>query len=580
MTAQRVRLIDQHGQVIATAQVTEENGSFRGHIDPTSIHEPFRQLFEEYEEVVNSRMFSLLDDIEQKIEDLSLAVLFDDASQAKISDLQIYPKTRKVSFIPLKKETVQGVRDDSTNPGTSNSHIHALVANPSESLSVEIKRWVNPDQPEGVAILVKAALAMRNYGGGYVVIGFDNETLAPDNNNVPNNVKSLFHTDKLQGLISRFASEPFQVVVDFAEREGQLYPIIIIPPGVKSPVAAKSDLKFLDKTLISTDAVYVRSLIANNTPSTTRATWKDWQHIIDVCFDNREADIGRFLRRHLGNITPELIRQFTSLFSIAEERETTTEERLESYLRESEDRLQSVISERSLTLPPHGSWEVALLLVGKVPLHFTNTEFLNLLAANNPQYTGWPVWLDSRGFKDKYAHPFVAKGVWEAFIFSLNKDLSDQIDFMRLEPKGRFYLYRALQDDVSGSRFAPAPMTVLDFGLPIIRSAEAIAVGIAFAKAMGCVAEETQLAFAFRWKKLKGRQLGSWANPGRFIFPGQFAYQDEVRAYVNVPLDTPISALGSFVNEVIRPLFEAFDGFVLSGSVVEDLVRQLVERKL
>jgi hypothetical protein len=133
---------------------------------------------------------------------------------------------------------------------------------------------------------------------------------------------------------------------------------------------------------------------------------------------------------------------------------------------------------------------------------------------------------------------------------------------------------------VSDSPQAPTPMTVLDFGLPIIRTAEVIAVGIAFAKAMGCAAEETQLAFAFRWTKLQGRQLTSWAQPGRNIFPGRFAYQDEVLTFVNAPLDTPLSALGNFVNQAVQPLFEVFDGFVLPRNVVEDLTRRLIERSL
>src|SRR2546429_2657512 len=91
------------------------------------------------------------------------------------------------------------------------SRIKALVERPGESLAIEIKRWIDPDQPQGKAILVKAALALRNYGGGYIVIGFDNDTLEPDKHNVPPDVKALFHIDKIHGLISRYASEPFEV---------------------------------------------------------------------------------------------------------------------------------------------------------------------------------------------------------------------------------------------------------------------------------------------------------------------------------------------------------------------------------
>jgi hypothetical protein len=260
------------------------------------------------------------------------------------------------------------------------------------------------------------------------------------------------------------------------------------------------------------------------------------------------------------------------------EPEMTTKELLQKYLQESEDRLQMVARERKIQLPEHGTWEVALLVIGQVPRHAANYEFLNLLDASNPRYTGWPLWPASWRFTDQIARPYIFQEAWEAFI-SLGSSQSHQIDFMRLDPKGRFYLRRALREDVSDNYQAPAPMTILDFSLPITNTTEAMAVGMAFAKAMGCPAEDTLLAFAFRWMKLQGRRLTSWAHLDRDIFPEPSAYQDEVLTFVDVPLETPLSALSNFVNQAVQPLFQVFDGFVLDRNVVEDLTRRLNERK-
>ena len=104
--------------------------------------------------------------------------------------------------------------------------------------------------------------------------------------------------------------------------------------------------------------------------------------------------------------------------------------------------------------------------------------------------------------------------------------------------------------------------------------------GIAFAKAMGCDPEKTQLAFGFRWTRLQGRQLDSWIEPRHHISPGSSAHQDEVTAFVEMPLETPLSALGEFVNQAVKPLFEVFDGFALSKDVVEDLTRKVIEKRL
>lgn len=460
------------------------------------------------------------------------------------------------------------------------ARIQELINRPGESLSVELKRWIDPDAPEGMAKIIRAALALRNHGGGYLVIGFDNDSLQPDQQNRPKDIEAKFHIDKIQGYVSRFASEPFEVAVDFPQREGHSYPVIVVPSGVKTPVAARSDLKVDDAKLIAAGDVFVRSLRSNNTPSTAKASWHDWPKLVETCFDNREADIGRFMRRHLSGLTPEVLREFGSAISQTAQPKETTEEILRGYLQESEERHKAVINEKKITLPEHGTWETALLLIGDVPPHGANREFLNLLDSSNPDYTGWPVWLDSRGFKDQTARPYVVNGMWEALVVSVGTGWSDHIDFMRLDPKGRFYLRRALQDDTSGSERAPEPLIALDFGLVTIRTAEAIAVGIAFAKAMGCDPEKTSLAFAFRWKRLQGRQLTSWANPERYISPSRTAYQDELISFVSVPLETPLSALGEYVHQATKPLFELFDGFALSKDVTEDLTRRLVERRL
>ncbi len=147
---------------------------------------------------------------------------------------------------------------------------------------------------------------------------------------------------------------------------------------------------------------------------------------------------------------------------------------------------------------------------------------------------------------------------------------------MRLDPKGRFYLREAFYEDVRDLE----RMKFLDFALPTRKVAEAIAVGIAFAKAMGCDPEKTQLAFRFRWTKLEGRKLISWEDHWRHIWPDGPAYQDEVSVFIEVPLETPLSALGEYVNQAIKPLFQVFNGFEPTKDTVEDLTRRVIEKRL
>jgi hypothetical protein len=102
MISQHVTIIDQDRNVVATAQVSEQDGYFAGLIDLSPMPTMLQRQFEEYEEIVHSQTFSLLDEIEEKIGTILLKIVFDDGREVDPEDLQIYPSTKKVSFKVVK----------------------------------------------------------------------------------------------------------------------------------------------------------------------------------------------------------------------------------------------------------------------------------------------------------------------------------------------------------------------------------------------------------------------------------------------------------------------------------------------
>lgn len=137
-----------------------------------------------------------------------------------------------------------------------------------------------------------------------------------------------------------------------------------------------------------------------------------------------------------------------------------------------------------------------------------------------------------------------------------------------------------MQDDLLPEERHVPPLTQFDPGIATYRTAEAIAVGLAFAKALLRSGKNASLQFAFRWTKLKGRELASWAHPQRYISPGRVATDDEVTALVDVPDDTPVAAIAPYVQSAVAPLLAAFRGFELAPSVIEDYVQKLLARDL
>jgi hypothetical protein len=112
------------------------------------------------------------------------------------------------------------------------------------------------------------------------------------------------------------------------------------------------------------------------------------------------------------------------------------------------------------------------------------------------------------------------------------------------------------------------PGMYLDPILVILRVAEALAVGLSLAQGIGWDADTTMLGFAFQWAKISGRRLEPWANPS-VIINGGTAHQDQIVTSVELPLDTPTSAIAPFVDEVTRPLFALFDGYRIPLAAIE-----------
>jgi len=147
------------------------------------------------------------------------------------------------------------------------------------------------------------------------------------------------------------------------------------------------------------------------------------------------------------------------------------------------------------------------------------------------------------------------------------------VDFTRMDPKGEFYLHRLLPDDFTEQ---VQRGTALDAILVVQWTAEAIAAGLNVVKAIGWPVDEAKLGFGFRWTKLRGRELASWANPMVGIRPNHVAEDDRAENF----LDTPVSAIAPYVEKVVNDLFSAFAGYQMRQEAIEEWVKQLIERRL
>ena len=98
MSRQGVRIIDNAGDLVASATVIDEGSHFGGEVDLGSIPGALMALFREFEGAVNDQTFGVADEIQVRLARVGLRAVLGDAPAVCVDDLQVYPSTGDISF--------------------------------------------------------------------------------------------------------------------------------------------------------------------------------------------------------------------------------------------------------------------------------------------------------------------------------------------------------------------------------------------------------------------------------------------------------------------------------------------------
>jgi hypothetical protein len=458
--------------------------------------------------------------------------------------------------------------------------IQALVDLPSEKLSVELKPWIDPLSRCGQSIIAKAALALRNQSGGFLLIGFDDNGFPlPLKDGL--DVREAFHVDKIQEIVSRYASKPFLVEVHFRQRDGVEHPVIQVESGIKTPVVCKADLKDENgRKHLSVNEIYVRTLNANGVASSSKIQGNDFEDLIERCFQNREADHAAFLSKLIRSASKSDIQELISVISEGYQAAKVNPGAAELIILDyGQSRFKEEAAERGVDLSGLAFVEGVLRIEGSLKKYTSSNEFLQFLHSANPSLTGWPIWLTSQHFSDEKVHPYTYQNTWEQFI-QVPGYFGHHLDFMIFNPKDDFYFVRALEDDTHKQKAAPeAPKTVEPI-IQLHRVAETLAVGKAFASVLGDPPEKLKLFFAFRWSGVKNRQLIGWTQHHLDIGTNTPSHQDGVMSFVELSPMANEQEIAEKTKEAVDPLTIAFGGYEVEIPFIQKLVSKLLQRRL
>lgn len=450
------------------------------------------------------------------------------------------------------------------------SIIENFLSNPSETLKIELKEWIDISTETDKAKIVKSCIALYNNNGGFLAIGFDNDGKTKKHTHTLAELKEKFNFDEIQKIVSRYTSTHIETYIYFHEIDNLHYPFIFIPSGVRTPASIKADLHDPTdhtKKLLHHGKIYFRTLSSNGTVSTSEPkSSKDWERLLNICLENKETDIAKFFQNNLTEAQLQKIKEF--LFRTSNEPSQNNNHDAKNCLNYGYKEYLVIANKKSI--PTHGTFQVAFIINNKTEKITISQTLLQTLKSSNPRPSGWPLWVILQNSPDEDKRPQHHSDRWQAFI-----DASNTLDFWMVTEKKCFYHYRALRDDMNGSTTAQAKaekLNEIDFVWQVENICDAIATGLAFAQALNEDGDAT-LAFAFKWTKLKNRYLTAWAHPARYIDCESKSNTDECSHEVNISINATRANIVNYTYEVACHLFLTFGGY---DRIARDTIADIV----
>ena len=259
------------------------------------------------------------------------------------------------------------------------SNLQLLISEPREDLAVEYKNWLKFDQEKDMANLAKACIALANHGGGFLVLGFDEQFNSLISVRRPVDVVEITQ-DMINSIIRRYANPEFHCQLHTIRHPttGVDHLLVTVPGDQSVPVLSKRECH----GTIKQHRCYIRK---PGPRSEEPQTEEEWRTLLRRCvLANREEMLSSIRSIVLGRAE-------------AETETSDSRQEFENFRTTSLERWKTVTNDLSRDSPerfPNGYYEVAVH-----PINATPTDSLTILRerlshARRINLTGWPPFLE------------------------------------------------------------------------------------------------------------------------------------------------------------------------------------------
>ena len=447
--------------------------------------------------------------------------------------------------------------------------LQRFVDYPREDLGVEYKNWLDLREERARATIAKAAIAMANHGGGYVILGFEERGQNLESQPSPEDISEITQ-DSINQAIQKYAEPAFQCEMYSVSHSQTVveHPVIRIH-GSGVPVLCR---RLQADAGIEQHAIYTRKPGPRSEEPRTAAEWRE---LLDRCVRARRQDMLDAIRSIVAGQGEPGYQEHEPL------------EALKDYCLAARQRWNDLVAGEPADSParfPYGYYEMGFALTGASPAA-SHAEILDRIrTAGRVKYSGWPPFLE---LYDSELKPYPHEDSVEASFAKLPEGsrIDDSVlrDYWRASLDGSLYICRAYIED--STKYGPAaqpsrsPGEIFCGDWQIANIAEGMAFASRYAETFG--GSET-LAMRLRFTGLKGRSFVPSYHAVHFLSlshrgHGGTCHTEEVVLVEQVALQQFRDNLPELVHSVLAPLFANFDFYELPASLVRDT---LLERRI
>ena len=463
--------------------------------------------------------------------------------------------------IPLEIASVAQYRanpEDAVFAAAAPGDVRDLVEAPCRALEVEYKSWRNLDHAEDRAELARDIAALANHGGGFIVFGFQEGTLVPDDTDP---FRTECTGERIAAIVRAYLDPPVRCeVVSVLSTAGVLHPVVRVAGHGATPVCVRQDGPAVGGTkLIERGVYYIRKHtpvtggrhIGIPCPRSIRIEVpQDWAPLIRRCVRrDREALLG--------------------MVEAAIEGRTQTSDlgqHLQTWHRAARAAFLSVVP-RSPVADSLARRHYALsygfeLIRPEMLEHAQLADALRRTVFElQPQFrSGWNM------FDPPYRRAVQARFVLDPASGDDTQDFletawlrdrnpGETADFWRVSPRGLATIIRSYAEDMTQAASLPPirPGTCLSPITLTQELAELVCHARAFARLFSGV---RHVAFRCEWWGLAGREL--FDTDGRWVHRGP-ALDDRRASTLQVPLATLAQSWPEVVALLMAPVLRAFE---------------------